>query len=85
MKKYGCAPGHHFPASKSKKTQENRGFVLYWDHFRDRFVDQFASKSNLQASVSAALSGGIDLMIVWSVFSGRVSNAQTPNVCLQAC
>ena len=45
------APGHHFPASKSMKTQENGGFVLYWDHFRDRFVDHFASKSNLKASV----------------------------------
>ena len=59
--------------------------MLCWDHFRDRFVDHFASKSNLKASVLAAHSGGIDLMIVWSVFSERVSNAQTPNVCLQAC
>ena len=66
------------------KTQENRGFALYWDHLRDRFMDHFASKSNLKASVLAAHSGCIDLMIVWSVFSERVSNAQTPNVCLQA-
>ena len=32
----------------------------------------------------AAHSGGIDLMVVLSVFSERVSNAQTPDVCLQA-
>ena len=31
----------------------------------------------------AANSGGIDLMVVLSVFSERVSNAQTPDVCLQ--
>ena len=66
------------------KTQENRDFALYWDHFRDLFVDHFASKSNLKASVLAAHSRGIDLMIVWSVFSERVSNAQTPDVRLQA-
>ena len=48
-------------------------------------MDHFASKSNLKAPVLAAHSGGIDLMIVWSVFSEQVSNAQTPNVCLQAC
>ena len=58
--------------------------MLWWDHFRDRFVDHFASKSNLKASVLAVRTRGIDLMIVWSVFSQRVSNAQTPNVCLQA-
>jgi len=32
----------------------------------------------------AAHSEGIDLMVVLSVFSERVSNAQTPDVCLQA-
>ena len=35
---FDSAPGHHFPANKSKKTQENRGFMLCWDHFRDRFA-----------------------------------------------
>ena len=43
FEKYGCAPGHHFPASKSKKAQENRDFLLCWDHFGDRFVDHFKS------------------------------------------
>ena len=32
----------------------------------------------------AAHSGGIGLVVVLSVFSERVSNAQTPDVCLQA-
>ena len=77
-------PGHHFPASKSKKTQGNTGFVLCWDHFRDRFVDRFASKSNLRASVINVHGRGVGLMVVLSVFSERVSNAQTPDVCLQA-
>ena len=84
LEKYGCAPGHHFPVNKSKKTQGNTGFVLCWDHFRDRFVDHFASRSNLRASVINVHGGGVGLMVVLSVFSERVSNAQTPGVCLQA-
>ena len=34
-------------------------------------MDHFASKSNLKASVLAAHGRGIDLMIVWSIFSER--------------
>ena len=47
-------------------------------------MDYVSSKSNLEASVLAPHSKGIDLMIVWSVFIKRVSDAQTPDVCLQA-
>ena len=36
-------PGTTFPANKSKKAQENKGFALHWDHFWDRFVDHFKS------------------------------------------
>ena len=39
LEKYGCTPGHHFLASKFKKTQGNNGFALHWD----RFVDHFKS------------------------------------------
>ena len=42
-------PGHHFPANKSKKTQKSG--VLCWGHYRDRFMDQFVSKPNLETSV----------------------------------
>ena len=52
--------------------------MLYWDHFRDRFLDHFTSKSNLKASVLAAYNRGIDLMIVWSVF--LVSESVTPKL-----
>ena len=47
-------------------------------------MDHFASKPNLETSVINVHGGGVGLMIVLSVFNERVSNAQTPDVCLQA-
>ena len=48
-------------------------------------MDYFASKSNLRASVINVHGRGVGLMVVLSVFSERVSNAQTLDVCLQTC
>ena len=58
--------------------------MVYLLIIMDRFVDHFASKSNLRASVINVHGVGVGLMVVLSVFSERVSNAQTLDVCLQA-
>ena len=67
-----------------EETPRKHGFCVVLGPFSGSLCGPLRVKIKLGTVSLAAHSAGIDLMVVLSVFSERVSNAQTSDVCLQA-